>query len=293
MGFLKPSQLSRLLGLLLSTTAPFATQAVAQNSGRVGAVNNDATGTPPGAATRKLTVGSGIVVKERVRTSSSGSTQIQFPDQSTLNIGSNSDMVIDQFVYDPHAKSGSMVASAAKGVLRYVGGQISHNSGATINTPSAAIGIRGGIVTIMLPLPPSIAASDPALAGLRGELVISHFGVITLSNGVSQVTLPPGFAAVIGGPNQPISTPFKLADATLQQIMQQLASKPGQRGGVANGPTSTQVPPGFSTSVLPNPPGPPGTDPLGYTSIFGAGNNAARNRSNSNQIQTTTPPSYP
>lgn len=142
--------------LLLSTTALWATSADAQNYGRVGAVNNDATGTPPGSATRKLAVGSGVVVKERVRTSSSGSTQLQFPDQSTLNIGSNSDIVIDQFVYDPSAKTGSMVAKAAKGVLRYVGGQISHNSGATINTPSAAIGIRGGIVTVMLPLPPAI-----------------------------------------------------------------------------------------------------------------------------------------
>jgi hypothetical protein len=293
MGILKPSQLSRLLGLLLSTTAPFASQADAQGYGRVGAVNNDATGTPPGGNTRKLTVGAGIVVKERIRTSSSGSTQIQFPDQSTLNVGSNSDLVIDQFVYDPNTKTGNMVANAARGVFRYVGGQISHNSGATINTPTASLGIRGGIVTVMLPLPPSIAASDPALAGQQGSLVISHFGVITLRNNVSQVTLQPGFAVVIGGAGQPIPVPVKLSDATLQLIMLYLGSRSGQQGGVANLPNSGQLPQGFGVTVLPLPPGPPGTDPLGYTSIFGAGTNAVKNRSQTNQIQTTSPPSYP
>jgi hypothetical protein len=87
--------------------------------------------------------------------------------------------------------------------------------------------------------------------------------------------------------------PFKLSDATLQLIMQLLTSKSGQQGGVANLPTNGQVPPGFGVTVLPFPPGPPGTDPLGYTSIFGAGTNAARNRSQTNQIQSTTPPSYP
>ena len=293
MGWLKPSQMSRLLGLLLSTTASLVQQANAESYGRVGAVNNDATGTPPGGETRKLTVGSGIVVKERVRTSSSGSTQIQFPDQSTLNVGSNSDLVIDEFVYDPNAQTGSMVAKATKGVLRYVGGQISHNSGATINTPSASLGIRGGIVTIMLPLPPSLAASDPALAGLKGELVIAHFGVITLRNSVSQITLQPDYAVVIGGPNQPIPTPVKLSEATFQLIMQQLSSRPGQSGGVANLPTTHTLPPGFAATVLPPPPGPPGTDPLGYTSIFGAGTNASKNQSQTRQIQSTTPPTYP
>jgi hypothetical protein len=87
MDWTKPSQWTSLLGVLLSTTAATVTTAVAQSFGKVGAVNQEATGTPPGGATRRLTVGAGVVVKERVRTSSSGSTQIQFPDQSAINLG--------------------------------------------------------------------------------------------------------------------------------------------------------------------------------------------------------------
>src|SRR5262245_53148895 len=164
MDWTKPSQVTSLLGVLLSTTAATVTSADAQSFGKVGAVNQEATGTPPGGAVRKLTIGAGVVVKERVRTSASGSTQIQFPDQSAINLGANCDMVIDEFVYDPRAKSGTMVASATKGVMRFIGGNISHNAGATIKTPSASLGIRGGMVTVMLPLPPSNTQSDPSLA---------------------------------------------------------------------------------------------------------------------------------
>src|SRR3954451_9327674 len=135
-----------LLGVLLATIA-LVSSADGQGFGRVGAVNQEATGTPPGGATQRLTVGANIVTRERVRTSASGSTQIQFPDQSAINLGANCDLVIDQFVYDPQSKSGTMVATATRGALRYIGGQISHNSGATIRTPSATLGIRGGMVT--------------------------------------------------------------------------------------------------------------------------------------------------
>ena len=291
MDWLKPSQVTSLLGVLLSTSAT-VTSADAQSYGKVGAVNQEATGTPPGGNVRTLTVGANIVVKERVRTSASGSTQIQFPDQSVINLGANCDLVIDQFVYDPQAKSGTMVATATKGVLRYIGGQISHNAGATIRTPSGVIGIRGAMVTIMLPLPPSIAASDPALAGLHGELVISHYGQITLTNNVSSVNIRSGFATVIGSPNQPILTPFRLSDAALRLITHLINSNKGG-GGVAKIPTPGNVPPGFGFTIVQDPTNPPGTDPLGYTSIFGAGNNAGKGVSQTQQLEGVTPPSPP
>jgi hypothetical protein len=283
------SHLGKLLTLLLSTAAPL-TNVQAQDFGKVGAVNPEAMGTPPGSTPRTLSVGSNIVVKERIKTSASGSTQILFPDQSTLNIGANSDLVIEEYFYNPAEKRGSMVASATKGVLRYVGGQISHTTGATITTPSAVLGVRGGIVTIMLPLPPRLAALDPALAGLTGELVISHFGSITLKNNVSQTTLQPGYATVIGSADQPIPVPFRLSDATLQLIMQTMTSHRGQHGGVTNWGANNNVvlPPGFGTTILNDPAHPPGTDPLGYTTIFGAGAGAAKNKAQSKQV-----PSYP
>jgi hypothetical protein len=295
MGPQKHSLFSRLLTLLLSTVAPVS--AGAQSWGRVVAVNVDATGTPPGAAAKTLTVGGNLIHKERIQTSAKGSTQVIFPDQSTLNIGSNSNIVIDEFVYDPRAGTGEMVASVTKGILRYIGGKISHTAGVTINTPLASIGIRGGIATLMLPVPADLAASDPNLRQHQGQqLVISHYGAITVTNHAGSTTIRPGFAVLIGSANLPIGKPFRPAGMVLQQVMNHLTSNQGQHGGVAltSLPTpTTPVPSGFAMTHLTIPSHPPGSDPLGYVSIFGSANGAARSRSQTSHANSTMPPPYP
>jgi hypothetical protein len=202
-------------------------------------------------------------------------------------------LVIDQFVYNPGAKSGTMVASVSRGVLRFIGGNISHNAGATIRTPVGSLGIRGGMVTVMLPLPPSIAQSDPALAGLKGELVFAHFGEITLSNNVSTAILHSGFATVIGSANSPIPTPFRISDATLRLIMRLINSKQNQTGGVANIVKPGQVPSGYKYTVVQDPNEPPGTDPLGYTSIFGTSGKGVSQTTQAGSTTKPPPPSQP
>ena len=302
MGATANRYLTRLITMLLSTAAPIIS-AHTQNYGKVGAVNLDVTATPPGGSPRTLTVGSNIVYKERIVTSEKGSTQILFPDQSTLNVGVNSSLVIDEFYYDPNAKSGTMVASLTKGVLRYIGGQVSHTSGVTINTPISIIGIRGGIATVMLNVPPAIASGDPHLSRRGGQqIVIAHFGTITLRNQINQVVIRQGFAALVNSANQQIGSPFRPSGALLGQIMQSLSSHPGQHGGIGNARVPTEntttrlgfgAPAGLRSGAPRNGPpsrahglNPPGADPLGYTTIFGSGNSAARS-------SAQTPPPYP
>ncbi len=288
------SCLTQLLTVLLSTAAPMM-RAEAQNSGRVTAVNPDATGTLPGATSRTLAIGTNVIHKERIKTSANGSTQILFPDQSTLNVGRNSSIVIDEFVYDPNAGTGKMVASVGKGVLRFVGGQISHTAGITIKTPVGTLGIRGGVATVVYPVTADIASSLPNLTGGTGQLVIGHVGTITLSNNVGSVTLRPGFATYVTGPNDPIPEPFRVPDAVLQLIMAKLTSGPGQTGGVRDLPTDSMAARvGYGTTNLNDPAHPPGTDPLGYFSIFDGGNSLVQNKSQANQTsQTVPPPSAP
>jgi FecR protein len=112
--------------------------------GAAAAVRPSSTGTPPGGGARQLAIGTDIVSRERIRTTGTGSLQVMFNDRSTMTIGPNSDLVIDEFVYNPNAGSGAFAASLTKGALRFVGGQISHNAGAKINTPVATLVIRGG-----------------------------------------------------------------------------------------------------------------------------------------------------
>jgi hypothetical protein len=283
---------TRLLTVLLSIIAPM-TRAVAQNSGKVGAVNQDATGTPPGESSHTLVVGSGVVYKENIRTTAQGSTQILFPDQSTLNVGRNSSIVIDEYVYDPKTGTGTMLASISKGTLRFVGGQISHTSGVTVSTPVALLGIRGGVATIVFPITPELAASDSNLAGCSGELVIGHVGTLTLKNKVSEVTVRPGFATCVSGQNVPITAPFRVSDVVLASIVSTLRSAPGQSGGATTPPAGPFIAAnGVGTVILNNPAHPPGADPLGLTSIFSVGNSLAQSKSQSTQLKSTVPPPY-
>jgi len=62
--------------------------AVAQE--RVGvnsAVNQQATGTPPGAGARPLVIGQDVVFNERIATAAVGQTQLLFLDESSMSIG--------------------------------------------------------------------------------------------------------------------------------------------------------------------------------------------------------------
>ncbi|MCF2522879.1 FecR domain-containing protein [Bradyrhizobium sp. G127] len=291
MFFRKPAYLTSLLTAWLSTTA-LITHADAQNSGRVGAVNLEATGTPPGASARTLTIGTNVIYKERVQTSAQGSTQIMFPDTSTLNVGRNSNIVIDEYVYDPNTGTGKMVATVSKGVMRFVGGQISHTAGVTVNTPVATLGIRGGVATVVYPIPPGFTGSDPRLAQAKGEIVIGHVGSVVIKNNTGSVIVRPGYMTWVTGPNDPIPEPFPIPDFLLQKIMAVLTSGQGQTGGVTDLPTDQMAARlGFGKTIVTDPAKPPGTDPLGYFSIFDGGNNVAKNKSQSNQTNSVqTPP---
>ncbi|MGC1888633.1 MAG: hypothetical protein WA709_21505, partial [Stellaceae bacterium] len=83
-----------LLGAGLTGAPAVAQQHVGVNS----AVNQEATGIPPGAAPRRLVLGQEVVFNERISTGPEGQTQILFVDQSTMTVGPRSDMVIDEFV---------------------------------------------------------------------------------------------------------------------------------------------------------------------------------------------------
>ncbi|MBN8980658.1 MAG: FecR domain-containing protein [Rhizobiales bacterium] len=284
------SYLARFLTLLLSIVAPNAV-VKAQNAGRVGAVNPDATGTPPGSGSRMLAIGSNVVYKEKIETTPMGSTQIMFPDQSTLNVGRNSSIVIDEFVYDPNAGTGKMVASVSRGVLRFVGGQISHTAGVTVNTPVGTLGIRGGVASIVYPLTSDFKASDPQnLGNASGELVICNVGTCTIKNNWGTVTLRQGFATYVTGPNDPIPDPFRISDASLQIVMVKVTSGPTQTGGVPNPPTDQMtIRQGYGTTIITPQNGAPGNDPLGYFSIFDGGNSSAKGKSQSGQTTQTAP----
>ena len=138
-----------ILGLAIifaGSLSPMFTQA-AQNVGIASAVLPQAKGAWPNQTAKVLQIGVDIVANERVVTDAEGKLQLLFLDGSALTVGPNSDVVVDRFVYDAEAKSGTLAFSATKGVFRLVGGKISKKTPVILRTPNAVIGIRGGIAT--------------------------------------------------------------------------------------------------------------------------------------------------
>ena len=70
------------------------------------AVNPEASGAVPGASTRRLVIGQDVIFNEHITTGPAGQTQLLFLDESSMSIGPNSDLTIDQFVYDPKSGTG-------------------------------------------------------------------------------------------------------------------------------------------------------------------------------------------
>ncbi len=255
--------------------------ALAQSVGNVGAVNPRAASTPPNAsAPHVLALGASVINKERIETSGDGTAQVTFLDKSTLNVGHNSSVVIDKFIYDQAAGTGEMAASMTKGVLRFVGGQISHTNGASVNTPVATIGIRGGTATIIF------------LPGGH-VMVIDQFGRIDVRNQVSsQTILRPSYAVEVDGLNIPIGPPFPVPQNISAEAMALLTSRPGQHGGAHKWPDKLVAARfGIGNGRLPNDPSnTPGPEMIG---IINLGDTFVTNRSQQQQVNGIRVPQRP
>src|SRR3954471_4770907 len=110
--------------------------AQAQQVGTAAAVNPAAQARGAGGS-RTIVLGQSIAHKERFQTTSAGSVQLLFLDKTSMTIGPNSDLAIDEYVYDPNTNTGKLAATLSKGMMRFVGGQISHAGNAQISTPNA------------------------------------------------------------------------------------------------------------------------------------------------------------
>ena len=74
-----------------------------------------------------------------------GKVAIGFIDDTRVDVTQHSKLIIDEFVYDPNTKKGSLSLKAALGTVRYASGQIAKTTptAVQIKTPTATIGVRG------------------------------------------------------------------------------------------------------------------------------------------------------
>ncbi|MEJ0070123.1 MAG: FecR domain-containing protein [Pseudomonadota bacterium] len=118
----------------------------AADAGVTAAVNPDAAGTPPAQPTRVLDLGTNVLTDEHLTTGPQGQLQLLLRDGSTVTMGPGADMTVDKFVYDPGANTAKLALTQTAGLIRIIGGRASKSDeGIVITTPTATVGIRGGI----------------------------------------------------------------------------------------------------------------------------------------------------
>lgn len=131
--------------LLLSLIAATASAQTAPRIGAAGAVSGKVTAAAGGAAARTLSSGSQVFHKDSVTTDSKGKLQVMLLDQTVFTVGPDSNIVLDEFIYDPFTGAGKVTANVTKGVFRFVTGQVAGKRPADmkIKIPAGTIGIRG------------------------------------------------------------------------------------------------------------------------------------------------------
>jgi hypothetical protein len=238
------TRLSTRIVLMAFATALAAGPAWAR-VGVTSVTNGDPLGQPPAEPERVLRVGIDVQANERITTRANDRAHVVFLDGTALTIGPNSALVIDKYVYDPDRKAGDIALSVTRGTFRFVGGAISKNNEVTIKTPSATIGIRGGILT--LAVNDSGATTANFLYGTSMR-VTALGGTQTATRSGSEITVPVG-----GTPTPPNIVPFDRMIG--ERPFEQNKAAPAQAAPAAQGQaTTTPSAPG------PTSPGPLATD---------------------------------
>ena len=244
---------SRSLVLALLVSVAWAGAALAQTPptkiGVAAAVNQNLTGTPPASPSRVLEIGNDVFHRERLVTDARGQAQMLFLDGSAFTVGPDSDLQLDEFVYDPASGTGKLAATAAKGVIRFVGGKLSKNQPVTISTPTATIGIRGGI---------GIVSVDAASGATRATFLFGQEMTVTSATGAVERIARPGFTTSVQSRATAPTAATKATGDQIKQNLDQLNGRPGAAGGASQQPTDNQVAVRMPAQGGPLGPPPPG-----------------------------------
>jgi hypothetical protein len=141
----------RFAGVAIAAAGLFVLAPIASaqtvDVGAMAAVQRAVYGVPPQGSQAVKQLGDTVVFQESLETVQDGAALVRFVDDSTLALGANSKVLIDQFVFDPQTAQGNALIRISVGTLRFVTGGMP-KGGTTIKTPTATLVLRGTDVTV-------------------------------------------------------------------------------------------------------------------------------------------------
>ena len=146
----------------------------------------------------KLVNGSKIFYGDTITSKQQSNAQILFLDQTVLTLGEDTELTIDEFIYDPTSQDGSFVSSVKSGTVKFITGQISKKNpdNLEVKIPSGTLGARG---TEFVVLTESSNKSTVVLLGPGPENSLGMIpGNLILSDGISSIDITqPGYEAMV------------------------------------------------------------------------------------------------
>lgn len=90
-------------------------------------------------------VGATLKASDVLVTGKDGALGVTFRDNTRLSLGPNTEMAVEEYVFDPGRDKVSMVTRLSKGTLAFTSGLISKlkPGAAKLRTPTGTLGIRG------------------------------------------------------------------------------------------------------------------------------------------------------
>lgn len=140
---------------------------MATEIGSVKAVKVSAFGTPEAQEKHALATKDEVFADELVETVAGGALHIQFLDRTDLRLGSASELVLDQFVYDPASGAEKLTIELGQGVFRLITGEMAPEK-IEIVTPVAIVGVRGTDFILKV-----LAVGSIVIAVLKGQVLLT------------------------------------------------------------------------------------------------------------------------
>jgi hypothetical protein len=165
-------------------------------------------------------LGLDIMFRDAIETGR-GRLKINFLDDTKLSLTEHSEVVVDEYIYDPNPSNSKMTMRFVAGTARFATGQLGlvPKENITINTPTATIGVRGtDFTTTVDELGRSLVILLPD-AECEVDTLCVPSGAITVTNNAGTVTLTEAYqATVVSSLEQVPTQPVVLENMTMNII---------------------------------------------------------------------------
>ena len=146
----------------------------------------------------KLINGSKVFFGDTIFVKSKSNAQILFLDETVMTVGENTELTIDDFVYDPKTDDGNFVTNIKSGTVKFITGKISKKNpdNLEVKMPAGTLGARG---TEFLVSSNSNKESTVLLLGPGPNNTLGMIpGNVQLTDGINMTDITkPGFQAMV------------------------------------------------------------------------------------------------